>query len=181
VPSAVTATRPVVSASRSDAASPSDVASPCDAAAPSDPSWPSLTSSAEGPAGVTTFAAAVGCIDGRAHPALTRFVAAEHDVDAVDLVTEPGVDGALAAGDRQVLDDVLRRLGPSREAHACRTVVVAGHEDCAAVPGDLEVHRAAVACAARRLADELDGVPVQAVVVHLDGTVERVSTAATCR
>jgi hypothetical protein len=128
----------------------------------------------------TTFAAAVGCIDGRIHPALTRFVAAEHGVDAVDLVTEPGVDGAIAAGDRGVLDDVLRRLAPSRQAHACRTVVVAGHEDCAALPGDLEVHRTAVACAARRLADGLGGLPVQAVVVRLDGTVERVATAANC-
>jgi carbonic anhydrase len=128
----------------------------------------------------TTFAAAVGCIDGRIHPALTRFVAAEHGVDAVDLVTEPGVDGALAAGDEAVLGDVLRRLAPSREAHACRTVIVAGHEDCAAMPGSLDAHREAVACAARRLADRLAGTPVQGVVVHLDGTVELVETAVAC-
>jgi hypothetical protein len=128
----------------------------------------------------TTFAAAVGCIDGRIHPALTRFVADEHGVDAVDLVTEPGVDGALAAGDEAVLRDVLRRLAPSRDAHACRTVIVAGHEDCAALPGDLDVHRAAVACAARRLADELGDTPVTGVVVHLDGTVEHIETAGTC-
>jgi carbonic anhydrase len=128
----------------------------------------------------TTFAAAVGCIDGRIHPALTRFVAAEHGVDAVDLVTEPGVDGALAAGDESVLHDVLRRLAPSRDAHACRTVIVAGHEDCAAMPGDLDDHRAAVACAARRLADELDGTPVEGVLVLLDGSVEPVETAASC-
>jgi carbonic anhydrase len=128
----------------------------------------------------TTFAAAVGCIDGRIHPALTRFVAAEHGVDAVDLVTEPGVDGALASGDEAVLRDVLRRLVPSREAHACRTVIVAGHEDCAAMPGSLDVHRTAVACAARRLADELGGTPVQGVVVLLDGTVELVETAGSC-
>jgi carbonic anhydrase len=128
----------------------------------------------------TTFAAAVGCIDGRIHPSLTRFVADEHGVDAVDLVTEPGVDGALASGDEDVLRDVLRRLAPSREAHACSTVIVAGHEDCAAMPGDLDAHRDAVACAARRLADELTGTPVQGVVVLLDGSVEHVETATSC-
>jgi carbonic anhydrase len=128
----------------------------------------------------TTFAAAVGCIDGRIHPALTRFVAEEHHVDAVDLVTEPGVDGALASGDQTVLRDVLRRLAPSREVHACRTVIVSGHEDCAAMPGSLDDHRTAVACAARRLADVLDGTPVQAVLVLLDGTVELVETAGVC-
>jgi carbonic anhydrase len=128
----------------------------------------------------TTFAAAVGCIDGRIHPALTRYVAAEHGVDAVDLVTEPGVDGALAAGDETVMDDVLRRLAPSREAHACRAVVVAGHEDCAAMPGDLDDHRRAVACAARRMADQLPGTEVSGVVVLLDGRVELVETAISC-
>jgi hypothetical protein len=128
----------------------------------------------------TTFAAAVGCIDGRIHPALTRYVAAAHGVDAVDLVTEPGVDGALAAGDGAILRDVLRRLAPSRDAHACRGVVVAGHEDCAAMPGDLDAHRAAVACAARRLADELGGTPVEGVLVLLDGSVEVVEAATSC-
>lgn len=128
----------------------------------------------------TTFAAAVGCIDGRIHPALTRYVAAEHGVDAVDLITEPGVDGALAAGDEAVMRDVLRRLVPSREAHACRTVIVAGHEDCAAMPGDLDDHRGAVACAARRLADELPGTEVRGVVVLLDGAVQLVETATSC-
>jgi hypothetical protein len=128
----------------------------------------------------TTFAAAVGCIDGRIHPALTRFVAVEHGVDAVDLVTEPGVDGALASGDEAVLRDVLRRLAPSRETHACRAVIVAGHEDCAAMPGDLAAHRTAVACAARRLADELGGTPVEGVLVLLDGSVEVVETATSC-
>jgi carbonic anhydrase len=121
----------------------------------------------------TTFAAAVGCIDGRIHPALNRYVAERHGVDAVDLVTEPGVDGALASGDEETLAGVLRRLDPSCDAHACRVIVIAGHEDCAAMPGDLDTHRRAVARATERLRSAVDDrFLVEGVVVHLDGNVE---------
>ena len=125
-----------------------------------------------------TFAAAVGCIDGRIHPALTRFVVERHGVDAVDLVTEPGVDGALAAGAEDVLAGVLRRLAPSRQAHAARVVVVAGHEDCAAMPGDLDDHRRAIRAAVKRLREAVDdGLAVEGALVRLDGTVEDVTDA----
>ena len=121
----------------------------------------------------TTFAAAVGCIDGRIHPALNRFVAERHGVDAVDLVTEPGADGALASGEEAILASVLRRLAPSCDAHASRVIVIAGHEDCAAMPGDLDDHRWAVARAAERLRGAVDDrLQVEGVVVHLDGSVE---------
>lgn len=121
----------------------------------------------------TTFAAAVGCIDGRIHPALNRFVAERYGVDAVDLVTEPGVDGALASGDESTLAGVLRRLDPSCAAHGCRVIVVAGHEDCAAMPGDLDAHRDAIALATERLRAAVDArFPVEGVLVHLNGNVE---------
>jgi hypothetical protein len=118
------------------------------------------------------------CIDGRIHPTLTRFVLERHHVDAVDLITEPGVDGALAEGDEQVLADLLRRLAPSRQAHAARVVVVAGHEDCAAMPGGLDDHRRAIRAAVKRLREAVDdGLTVEGALVRLDGTVEDITDA----
>jgi hypothetical protein len=124
---------------------------------------------------VTTFAAAVACIDGRVHAALTRYVIDRHGVDAVDLITEPGVDGALADGDDALVGAVLARLAPSRDAHASRVVVLAGHEDCAAMPGDLDDHRRAIVRAVERLARAVGPrLTVEGVLVRLDGEVERV-------
>ncbi|MFP4636517.1 MAG: carbonic anhydrase, partial [Nitriliruptoraceae bacterium] len=90
-------------------------------------------------------------------------------VDAVDVVTEPGVDATVPA----LVDDLARRLAPSLEKHGSTAVVLAGHEDCAGNPVDEATHRQHLATSAGILTDTLGtGVEVLTVYVRLDGSVE---------
>jgi hypothetical protein len=118
---------------------------------------------------VTTFASAITCIDGRVVKPLLDWSLDRFDVDAIDIVTEPGVDGSLP----QLVDDLCRRLGPSISAHGSHQVVLAGHEDCAGNPVSDETHRQHLAVAAAALSKALGpDVDVVPVFVHLDGAVD---------
>ena len=86
------------------------------------------------------FGTAINCIDGRAQMPVWRWLTETFDLDCVDMVTEPGVDGALAAGQPDVVRSVLCRTRISVEAHGSPVVAVVGHFDCAANPVSQEVH-----------------------------------------
>jgi hypothetical protein len=117
---------------------------------------------------MTTFASAITCIDGRVLLPLYAWIRDRFAVDAVDVVTEPGVDGALP--DR--VDDLCRRLAPSLDVHGSVHVVLAGHEDCAGNPVDEPTHREHLDASAALLAEKLGPrVEVLPVYVRLDGTV----------
>ena len=116
-----------------------------------------------------TFASAITCIDGRVLPPLIDFARDRYDVDAVDVVTEPGVDATVP----DLVDDLTRRLAPSIDKHGSHDVVLAGHEDCAGNPVDEATHRQHLARSAAALSTALGPeVDVLAVYVHLDGTVD---------
>ena len=116
-----------------------------------------------------TFASAITCIDGRVLPPLIDFARARYGVDAVDVVTEPGVDATVP----DLIEDLTRRLAPSIDKHGSHDVVLAGHEDCAGNPVDEATHRRHLATSARALSSALgDAVDVLAVYVRLDGSVE---------
>lgn len=117
---------------------------------------------------MTTFASAIACIDGRVLPPLAAWISDRYDVEAVDIVTEPGVDGALP----ELVDDLCRRLAPSLDAHGSVHVVLAGHEDCAGNPVDEPTHREHLGASAALLSETLGPrVDVLPVYVRLDGTV----------
>lgn len=119
------------------------------------------------------FASAITCIDGRVIAPLLDWTLARFDVDAVDVVTEPGVDASLP----DLVEDLTRRLSPSIDKHGSHQVVLAGHEDCAGNPVSDETHREHLAVSAdalsRALGPEVDVLPV---FVHLDGTVDVLDT-----
>jgi hypothetical protein len=118
---------------------------------------------------VTSFASAVTCIDGRFIGLLLDWTLERFGVDAVDVVTEPGVDGSLP----ELVDDLKRRLAPSLDKHGSHQVVLAGHEDCAGNPVSDDAHREHLAVSARSLSNALGpAVDVLPVFVHLDGTID---------
>jgi hypothetical protein len=86
------------------------------------------------------FAVAVTCIDGRIQSTVAESVRRTHGVSYVDMVTVPGIDGALldesAPARRQVRDAVR----VSVTAHDSHVAVVAGHTDCAGHPVDEPEH-----------------------------------------
>jgi hypothetical protein len=124
---------------------------------------------------MTTFASAITCIDGRVLRPVVEWGLAHCGVDAVDIVTEPGVDGSLP----RLVDDLRRRLAPSIDRHGSHEVILAGHEDCAGNPVSEETHREHLAVAAAALSEALGPeIDVTPIYVHLDGTVDELDPPA---
>lgn len=96
----------------------------------------------------TSFATAIGCIDGRIQKTLGDWVRDIAGVEYVDTITWPGANGALAEGD---VGGIRQAVELSASAHGSRLVVVAGHHDCASHPGTEEEHRQIVGKAVERV------------------------------
>lgn len=85
------------------------------------------------------YVTCLNCIDGRAQLPVIQWITDNYQVDFVDMITEPGMDGVLADKNSN-LDDILRKLDISREAHKTSEIFVVGHFDCAANPVDPQTH-----------------------------------------
>lgn len=114
---------------------------------------------------VHRFSALLTCIDGRALPTALDWVNATHDVDHVDVITAPGMDGALADG-TGAGEDALESLLVSMGAHGTRSVVVAGHDDCAGHPATSERRGSIIADAVARVAARHPELAVHGLHVH---------------
>ena len=93
------------------------------------------------------FVVAVTCIDGRIQAAVADAVRRTHGVEHVDMVTVPGVDGALREPG-PARKQVLSSIRVSVDSHGSTVAVVAGHTDCAGHPVDDQRHAADVGAAA---------------------------------
>jgi hypothetical protein len=124
------------------------------------------------------FATAVACIDGRIQSPIADWIHRHHAVEHVDMVTEPGIDALLGAGDEDATASVVRRVAISRDAHAARVVAISGHADCAANPVAEPEHRRQVVAAVTRMRDLMPEVAVFGLWVDADGAVSEVLEGA---
>lgn len=99
------------------------------------------------------FAVAVTCIDGRIQAAVADAVRRTHGVEHVDMVTVPGVDGALREPG-PAREQVLGGVAVSVDAHGSTVAVIAGHTDCAGHPVDEQRHAADIGAATDWLRSE---------------------------
>lgn len=92
-----------------------------------------------------SFATAINCMDGRVQLPVAEYVRKKYKVDYVDMVTEAGADGVLAANKDQVsIEAIKRRVSISIMRHGSKHVAIVGHHDCAGNPVDKETHLAHV-------------------------------------
>lgn len=90
-----------------------------------------------------TFATAINCMDGRVQVPVMEFLKKKYGVDYVDMITEAGSNGILAAKrDQAIIDSIKRRVGISTTKHGSKHIAIAGHHDCAGNPVDKETHLA---------------------------------------
>ena len=83
------------------------------------------------------FATAINCMDGRVQIPVTEFLKKKYGVDYVDMITEPGPNGILAANrDQPIIDSIKRRVEISTARHGSKHIAIAGHHDCAGNPTD---------------------------------------------
>ena len=87
------------------------------------------------------FGTAINCMDGRVQLPVINWVKGQFHVDYVDMITEPGPDKALVAGQREQLESIRTRALISVKAHGSSIIVVAGHYDCAGNPVEPEQHQ----------------------------------------
>lgn len=87
------------------------------------------------------FGTAINCIDGRCHEPVIGFMKHKYNVDGVDMVTFPGVDGVLSSSKNlDVITLIRSAVSISLEKHGSRVLAIIGHFDCAGNPGDKEHH-----------------------------------------
>lgn len=87
------------------------------------------------------FGTAINCIDGRTQEPVLDFMKQKYNIDGVDMVTYPGVDGIISNSENSDEIELIRRaVSISIEKHRSRIIAVVGHFDCAGNPGDKEHH-----------------------------------------
>lgn len=87
------------------------------------------------------FGTAINCIDGRTQEPVIDHMKRNHDIDGVDMVTFPGVDGIFSNKERSKELELIRNaIRISIEKHGSGVIAVVGHYDCAGNPGDKEHH-----------------------------------------
>lgn len=87
------------------------------------------------------FGTAINCIDGRTQEPVIDYIKQKNNIDGVDMVTFPGVDGIFSnEGHSEVIELIRRAVSISIEKHGSRVIAVVGHHDCAGNPGDKEHH-----------------------------------------
>ena len=89
------------------------------------------------------FGTAINCIDGRTQEPVIEFMKQKYNIDGVDMVTFPGVDGVIS--NRENSDEIAfirNAVSISIEKHRSRIIAVVGHFDCAGNPGNREHHYA---------------------------------------
>jgi hypothetical protein len=84
-------------------------------------------------------------MDGRVQVPVMEFLKKKYGVDYVDMITEAGSNGILAANrDQPIIDSIKRRVGISTIRHGSKHIAIVGHHDCAGNPVDKETHLAHV-------------------------------------
>jgi hypothetical protein len=98
------------------------------------------------------FGTAINCIDGRTQEPVIDFMKYKYDIDGVDMVTFPGVDGIISRSENSDEIALLRNaVSISIEKHRSRIIAVVGHFDCAGNPGNREHHYAHIRSGVREV------------------------------
>ena len=89
-------------------------------------------------------------MDGRAQLPVIKWIKDNSGVDYVDMITEAGMVGVLA-DEIFIMDDIMRKIDISINAHGSQDIFIAGHHDCAGNPVTDELHQKQIASAVLRL------------------------------
>ena len=96
------------------------------------------------------FAACLNCIDGRVQLPVIHWIKDNYDVDYVDMITEPGMNGILA-DERYPIENILKKIDVSVKKHGSGQVFVVGHHDCAGNSVDQGTHSKQIVQAVERV------------------------------
>ena len=122
------------------------------------------------------FGTAINCIDGRTQEPVISFMKQKYNIDGVDMVTFPGVDGIISNRENSDEIEIIRRaVSISIEKHRSHIIAVIGHFDCAGNPGDKEHHYAHVRAAVHEVSSWNFDAQVAGYYVNDKQQVEQVN------
>lgn len=86
------------------------------------------------------FGTAINCMDGRVQLPVINWMKETYGLDYVDMITEPGSDKIVVAGNSTQLESIKSRVAISVKVHGSNIIVIVGHHDCAGNPATKEEH-----------------------------------------
>jgi hypothetical protein len=95
------------------------------------------------------FGTAINCMDGRVQLPVTNWIKGYFHLDYVDMITEPGPDKIVAAGQSKEIEAIKAKATISAKAHGSKIIVIAGHDDCTGNPVGKEQHQSQIRKAIR--------------------------------
>lgn len=118
-------------------------------------------------------AVCLNCIDGRVQVPAIEWIKKNHDVEFVDMVTEPGMNG-IVSDPGASLDAIFRKIRLSIERNSAAVIFLAGHHDCKGNPVTESEHKRQIAAGIRRLKEEFPGIPVVGIWVDENWQGQRI-------
>jgi hypothetical protein len=116
------------------------------------------------------FGTAINCIDGRTQEVVIDYMKQKYNIDGVDMITFPGVDGLFSNEQNSAEMALIRRaVSISIEKHGSQIIALVGHYDCAGNPGDREHHKKHI----RRAMQEVSSWNLNTQVIGLYVNEER--------
>jgi len=96
------------------------------------------------------FVTCLNCIDGRVQLPVIHWIMATYDINYVDMITAPGMDGILANKNNDI-GDILEKIKVSKEVHSTKHIFIVGHHDCLGNPVKTETHKKQIIDAVNRI------------------------------
>ena len=114
------------------------------------------------------FTCCLNCIDGRIQLPVINWIKNNYDIEFVDMLTQPGMDGFIANPDSD-LNDLLEKIHISLRVHDCQEIFLVAHEDCAANPVDFETHRKQLFDSTEKIKNHFPSSKIIGIWINLDG------------
>ena len=96
-----------------------------------------------------TRATCLNCMDGRVQLPVIHWIKENYHGDFVDVITEAGMDGVLAA--QENIDEILRSIKVSVDINKSTRLFIVGHYDCRGNPSDQETQYKQIVASVKRL------------------------------
>ena len=109
-----------------------------------------------------TRAVCLNCMDGRAQLPVIHWIKDNHNIDHVDMITEPGMDGLIADQGRSI-EDIKAKVNISIERNSASMIFVAAHHDCRGNPVSDAEHKEQIRLSVERLKSDFPEMPVAGI------------------
>lgn len=116
----------------------------------------------------------LNCMDGRVQIPVIEWAKANLQVDHVDIITEPGMDGFLFDRENSI-EDIKRKINISIKKNNAEIIIVVGHHDCKGNPVDELLHKEHIRLAVERMMKEYPHSRIVGLWINSDWAGEAIT------